>query len=58
MMNVYFVCRSCTSCKRSAGAIKVIEVWRLPAVLLIGLSRFSLAGWKDKRQNFIDYPTG
>lgn len=47
------------SCKRSDGAVKKIEIWKLPAILLVALSRFSFIGMlKDKRENYIDYPVG
>lgn len=52
-------CRNCSGCKRSPGAVKKIEIWKLPAILLIALSRFTHDGlWKEKRQNYIDYPVG
>ena len=51
--------RNCSFCKHSSGAVKKLEIWKLPAILLIALSRFIHEGlWKEKRQNFIDYPVG
>ena len=50
------LCRSCSACNHSA-AFKRMELWKLPPILLINLKRFTFEGqWREKRQNYIDYP--
>lgn len=50
------LCRSCSSCNHSV-AFKRMEIWRLPPILLINIKRFIFEGqWREKRQNYIDYP--
>jgi ubiquitin carboxyl-terminal hydrolase 8 len=47
----------CSSCKQHRDASKRIEIWKLPAILLIHLKRFSYDGvWRQKKQNFVDFP--
>lgn len=49
-------CRSCSACNHSV-AFKRMEIWKLPPILLINIKRFTFEGqWREKRQNYIDYP--
>ncbi|ESO95142.1 hypothetical protein LOTGIDRAFT_215305 [Lottia gigantea] len=46
----------CSVCKVPRDAVKRIELWKLPAILLIGLNRFVSDGmWMQKKTNYVDY---
>ncbi|XP_029645889.1 ubiquitin carboxyl-terminal hydrolase 8 [Octopus sinensis] len=49
---------NCPQCKRQRDTVKKMDIWKLPPVLLIGLSRFSHEGvWRHKLNTFVDFPT-
>ncbi|GAB1605796.1 ubiquitin carboxyl-terminal hydrolase 8-like [Argonauta hians] len=48
---------NCPQCKRQRDTAKKMDIWKLPSVLLIGLSRFSHEGvWRHKLNTFVDFP--
>lgn len=48
----------CPRCKRQRDAVKKMDIWKLPHILLIGLSRFSHEGvWRHKLNTYVDFPT-
>nr|POE51027.1 ubiquitin carboxyl-terminal hydrolase 8 [Quercus suber] len=47
----------CPSCKEPRQAIKKLDLWRLPEILVIHLKRFSYNRYfKNKLETFIDFP--
>ncbi|CAK8674390.1 unnamed protein product [Clavelina lepadiformis] len=47
----------CPSCKVLRDAVRVIEIWRLPPVLIIHFKRFVHTGrWREKIQTNISFP--
>jgi ubiquitin C-terminal hydrolase len=47
----------CPRCKQYRDAIKKIDIWRLPQLLIIHLKRFKYHGlWRDKIVTNVDYP--
>ncbi|GAB6031994.1 Ubiquitin carboxyl-terminal hydrolase 8 [Chamberlinius hualienensis] len=47
----------CPRCKELREAVKKIDIWKLPLVLLIHFKRFYYEGvWKGKMQTYIDFP--
>lgn len=48
----------CPRCKVDRDAVKKIDIWRLPRILLIGLNRFVYKGqWREKINSYVDFPT-
>ncbi|XP_022306135.2 ubiquitin carboxyl-terminal hydrolase 8-like isoform X2 [Crassostrea virginica] len=48
----------CPRCKVDRDAVKKIDIWRLPRILLIGLNRFVYKGqWREKINSHVDFPT-
>ena len=49
--------RYCPSCKTPRQAIKKLDLWRLPEILVIHLKRFSYNRYfKNKLETFVDFP--
>lgn len=49
--------RYCPSCKKPQQAIKKLDLWRLPEILVIHLKRFSYDRYfKNKLETFVDFP--
>ncbi|KAM3738102.1 hypothetical protein ACB098_09G108300 [Castanea mollissima] len=47
----------CPSCKKPRQAIKKLDLWRLPEILVIHLKRFSYNRYfKNKLETFVDFP--
>ncbi|KAG7961553.1 hypothetical protein I3843_09G022800 [Carya illinoinensis] len=47
----------CPSCKNPRQAIKKLDLWRLPEILVIHLKRFSYGRYfKNKLETFVDFP--
>ena len=47
----------CPKCKEYRDAVKKIDIWRLPPLLIIHLKRFKYHGlWRDKITTHVDYP--
>ncbi|XP_048750145.2 ubiquitin carboxyl-terminal hydrolase 8-like isoform X2 [Ostrea edulis] len=47
----------CPRCKVDRDAVKKIDIWRLPRILLIGLNRFVYKGqWREKINSHVDFP--
>ena len=47
----------CPKCKQYRNAIKKIDIWKLPPLLIIHLKRFKYHGvWRDKITTMVDYP--
>ncbi|GAA0183391.1 cysteine protease [Lithospermum erythrorhizon] len=47
----------CPHCKEHRQAIKKLDLWRLPNILVFHLKRFSYGRWtKDKLDDFVDFP--
>ncbi|XP_075637983.1 ubiquitin carboxyl-terminal hydrolase 8-like isoform X1 [Castanea sativa] len=47
----------CPSCKKPRQAIKKLDLWRLPEILVIHLKRFSYNQYfKNKLETFVDFP--
>ena len=47
----------CPKCKVLRNAVRTIEIWKLPPVLIIHLKRFVYSGlWRDKIQTNVSYP--
>ena len=48
----------CNKCKEHVRAMKTMELWRLPNILVIHLKRFEFKGSlrRDKLDTFVDYP--
>ncbi|KAL4606707.1 hypothetical protein ACB092_09G122800 [Castanea dentata] len=47
----------CPSCKKPRQAIKKLDLWRLPEILVIHLKRFSYNRlFKNKLETFVDFP--
>ncbi|KAK9986505.1 hypothetical protein SO802_031456 [Lithocarpus litseifolius] len=47
----------CPSCKEPRQAIKKLDLWRLPEILVIHLKRFSYNRYfKNKLETFVDFP--
>lgn len=52
-----YICRYCPSCKEPRQAIKKLDLWRLPEILVIHLKRFSYNRYfKNKLETFVDFP--
>ncbi|XP_062575612.1 ubiquitin carboxyl-terminal hydrolase 8-like isoform X2 [Saccostrea cucullata] len=48
----------CPRCKVDRDAVKKIDIWRLPRILLIGLNRFVYKGqWREKINSHVDFPS-
>ncbi|RWW73369.1 hypothetical protein BHE74_00018767 [Ensete ventricosum] len=49
--------RYCPCCKKHQQAVKKLDLWRLPEVMVIHLMRFSYSQHKEnKLETFVDYP--
>ncbi|PVU96105.1 hypothetical protein BB561_001383 [Smittium simulii] len=47
----------CSGCKEFSQAIKKLDLWRLPEILIIHLKRFDhLREWSKKLDTFVDFP--
>lgn len=47
----------CPRCKQYRDAVKKIDIWKLPPLLIIHLKRFKYHGlWRDKINTNVDYP--
>jgi ubiquitin carboxyl-terminal hydrolase 8 len=47
----------CSRCKTYRDAVKRIDIWKLPQILIIHLKRFKYQGiWRDKISTFVDFP--
>lgn len=47
----------CPRCKQYRDAVKKIDIWKLPPILIVHLKRFKYHGlWRDKITTFVDYP--
>jgi len=47
----------CSRCKMHRDAAKKIEIWKLPAVLIVHFNRFSYSGqWRQKMETHVNYP--
>ncbi|KAL5709027.1 ubiquitinyl hydrolase 1 [Ranunculus cassubicifolius] len=47
----------CPGCKQPRQAIKKLDLWRLPEILIIHLKRFSYSRFsKNKLETFVDFP--
>ncbi|KAK6942516.1 Peptidase C19, ubiquitin carboxyl-terminal hydrolase [Dillenia turbinata] len=47
----------CPGCKKHRQAIKKLDLWRLPEILVVHLKRFSYSRFlKNKLETFIDFP--
>jgi ubiquitin carboxyl-terminal hydrolase 8 len=47
----------CPQCKAYRDAVKKIDIWRLPPLLIIHLKRFKYQGiWRDKITTLVDFP--
>ena len=46
----------CEMCKRSNDAVKSVDLYRLPPILIIHLKRFYADGFYQKRQTYVDFP--
>ena len=47
----------CPRCKQYREALKKIDIWRLPRVLIIHLKRFKYQGiWRDKINTLVQFP--
>lgn len=50
--------RYCPCCKKHQQAMKKLDLWRLPEVLVIHLKRFSYTQFtRNKLETFVDFPT-
>ncbi|XP_014680667.1 PREDICTED: ubiquitin carboxyl-terminal hydrolase 8-like [Priapulus caudatus] len=48
---------SCPRCKTKRDAVKRLEIWRLPPILIVLLKRFYYEGmFRHKIQTFVDFP--
>ena len=48
----------CPKCKALRNAVRTIEIWKLPPVLIIHLKRFVYSGvWRDKIHTNVSFPT-
>lgn len=48
----------CPSCKKHRQALKKLDLWRLPEVLIVHLKRFSYSRFlKNKLETFVQFPT-
>ncbi|XP_048242717.1 ubiquitin carboxyl-terminal hydrolase 8-like [Haliotis rufescens] len=49
----------CPKCRVERDAVKKIDIWKLPPILLIGLNRFVSDGmWTQKSTSYVDFPVG
>lgn len=49
--------RYCPGCKEHRQAIKKLDLWRLPEILVIHLKRFSYSQFmKNKLEAYVDFP--
>ncbi|XP_052387271.1 ubiquitin carboxyl-terminal hydrolase 8-like isoform X10 [Carassius gibelio] len=47
----------CRRCKTHRDAIKKMQIWKLPPILLVHLKRFKYDGrWREKLQTLVDFP--
>ncbi|XP_067653000.1 ubiquitin carboxyl-terminal hydrolase 8-like [Haliotis asinina] len=47
----------CPKCRVERDAVKKIDIWKLPPILLIGLNRFVSDGmWTQKSTSYVDFP--
>lgn len=47
----------CSKCKAHRSAVKTLEIWSLPPILLFHLKRFYFDGpWRAKIEDFVDFP--
>ena len=47
----------CPRCKQYRDAVKKIDIWKLPQLLIIHLKRFKYHGlWRDKITTQVEYP--
>lgn len=47
----------CRHCKTHRDAIKRMQIWKLPPILLVHLKRFKYEGrWREKLQTLVDFP--
>lgn len=58
-MSISLLCnvRYCPSCKKHCQALKKLDLWRLPEILVIHLKRFSYSRFsKNKLETYVDFP--
>ena len=49
---------NCGRCKTKRRAVKKLDIWRLPLILLVHLKRFSFHGhFRDKIDKLVDFPS-
>lgn len=49
--------RYCPGCEKHCQAIKKLDLWRLPEILVIHLKRFSYSRFsKNKLETYVDFP--
>ena len=49
--------RYCPGCKKHCQAIKKLDLWRLPEILVIHLKKFSYSRFsKNKLETYVDFP--
>ena len=49
--------RYCPGCKKHRQAIKKLDLWRLPEILVIHLKKFSYSRFmKNKLETYVDFP--
>uniref|UniRef100_A0A8C1GU40 ubiquitinyl hydrolase 1 n=1 Tax=Cyprinus carpio TaxID=7962 RepID=A0A8C1GU40_CYPCA len=47
----------CSHCKTHRDAIKKMQIWKVPPILLVHLKRFKYDGrWREKLQTLVDFP--
>ena len=47
----------CPRCKQYRDAVKKIDIWKLPPILIVHLKRFKYHGlWRDKITTNVDFP--
>ncbi|XP_016141260.1 ubiquitin carboxyl-terminal hydrolase 8-like [Sinocyclocheilus grahami] len=47
----------CRHCKTHRDAIKKMQIWKVPPILLVHLKRFKYDGrWREKLQTLVDFP--
>lgn len=58
-MSISLLCnvRYCPGCKKHCQAVKKLDLWRLPEILVIHLKRFSYSRFlKNKLETYVDFP--
>ncbi|XP_064595874.1 ubiquitin carboxyl-terminal hydrolase 8-like [Liolophura sinensis] len=47
----------CPNCKVKREAVKKLDIWKLPHILIVHLKRFYFGNlWQEKRNNYVDFP--